>query len=227
MVVYWNSQEFIISPDANIKARHSGFTTVDPQDGQYDYRFEVKCDLNRLLSPLKFVLDANSSTVETVSGSREAWISLHSLLQEGCSPQSEAKTYYEDRCSLEDNTWKTFWYGLLSQSLDPQDRAGNSVRVDVVRSILEDASDAKNPLLGALFSSFASDYDHESSHLLDAHSCYFGALSTFVFDIRGGAALAQGLKFNDGDSIGIRIIVWGSTGCPPCTGLVLVGQSNI
>jgi len=217
-------QEFKTSQSDAFKARQYGITTVDPNAGIYDYKFEIKCNLNEVFKPLKVCVD-NSSV--SVSGARSAWLSLHSLLHKGRSSITNsvsfaAKTFFGSRCSLEDNTWNTFWFGMLSQAFVENDKSGNSVRVKVVEETLEKALDDGNPLIGELCNALGSDISSANT-TLDAHTCYFGALACYISDTRGRDSFSDDDMFKRGDAIGLRIRV---ASAALSTGLLMIEHDD-
>lgn len=242
MTTFWNNSSFLVSADtSNFEARRLGVTAVDPQDGPYDYRLELRCNLTSVLRPLTLLAvdpppcEAPGDVLPVIftSGAREAWRSLHSLLSDGRSAVTDDKTRdvltaFHERVSNQDSTWETFWLGLLSESFDSRDLQGNSVRVIAVQDALrvgELNDDGKNSsLIGDIARSLSADAT-PTSQACGALS-YFGTLATFMTDVgrlQASDTERGRLRFEGGDALALRLHVRNkSIGFGHLTGLIRI-----
>jgi hypothetical protein len=218
-----------------------GLTETDPNIGNYDYEFFGKLDLNDILTDFIYYRnnEEDPDTQQTV-GELAAWGKLHDVLHN--TGVDEPSTKFPNAAISTDVTWRTFWVGLVSQSIRPTDQEGISVNISEVVSSLADETDKNDQILGGINTSFGGVFGLGVPVPLDtipsAVNAYFAALHSFLLftyrhtdntikRVDGNPADAAGSKLRllENDSINLRIEC--KVGANPIvTGLITLVQKT-
>jgi hypothetical protein len=218
-----------------------GLTETDPNTGNYDYRFLGKLDLNTVLTD--FIYHRNNEEdpdTQQTAGEVTAWGKLHDVLHN--TGVNEPSTTFPNAAISTDVTWRTFWVGLVSQSIRPTDQEGISVNISEVVSSLADETDKNDQILGGINTSFGGVFGGNLPVSLDtvpsAVNAYFAALHSFLLftyrhtdntikRVDGDPADDAGSKLRllENDSINLRIEC--KVGANPIvTGLITLVQQT-
>jgi hypothetical protein len=136
---------FSITPSATTyQFQISDLDTVDSH--VYDYKLDVSADLNTILSAFKvqrIIEDAEVAgdpplNTMKIIGEADAWASLHKLLSAGTGDAlATFLTTMHDTNETDSRSWDTFWSGLLSECVDPDDKNGMSVNMTKVKAVID------------------------------------------------------------------------------------------
>jgi hypothetical protein len=152
---------FSITPSATTyQFQISDLDTVDTH--AYDYKLDVSADLNTILSAFKvqrIIEDAELTgdpplNTMKIVGEAAAWASLHALLSSGTGDAlATFLTTMHDTNQTDSRSWDTFWSGLLSECIDPDDKNGMSVNMTKLKAVIDyptNSSTAVNDITGSI-----------------------------------------------------------------------------
>lgn len=217
MTTIYNAVYMCLSPDqATYHHTVTDLVTVNPEDatsqmGGHDYSLKVVADVNAILADfsMKRNLDTNPNTHESI-GEALAWAQLHGALNTGAASNGASVTSflttYSDGDTSADNKWTTFWSGLLSESIDSDDKDGLSVKIPVLQAKLDQPAQnaAANDVIGVLNDAVgnngfggADGAKVEINIPPTAAQNYLMAAALFLYQLRGSADGTEGALTGD------------------------------
>lgn len=236
---FYNTTSFAVNPrEETYKHEVISITHIDPNETPYDYTLEIDADINKVIENFKYQRFLGNANEHEGVDEALAWKRLHNLLNTGddqngtvsqtvVTTMSDGDQVFGGIDSTSDNTWLTFWAGIISEAIDKDDKDGLSVKREELVNALNDCNGGPpqetqtegvvvNDILGTLNVSMNSSFNRRPvQEPPRARENYFAALAIALYHRFGSGEALSGdpsdgpvsVRLREGDAIGLRFNV--------------------